>query len=148
MLYHSLVSSHIKYCNIVWGFTSRKNIERIYKLQKRGIRLLTHSPYLSPSIPLFVNTSILPVRELISLDSATFMFKLRNNILPEAFQNYFIFNSSIHDYNTRNAHNIHPQLNRISVTQSSILYNGSILWNSLQTSIKSSKTLSQFKRLY
>ena len=76
------------------------------------------------------------------------MFKLRNNILPEAFQNYFVFNSSIHDYNTRIAHNIHPPLNIISITQSSMFYNGSILWNSLQTSIKSSKTLSQFKRRY
>ena len=148
MLYHSLVSSHIKYCNIVWGFTSKKYIERIYKLHKRGIRLITHSPYLSPSIPLFVKTRFLPVRELIALDSAIFMFILRNNILPEAFHNYFIFNSSIHDYNTRNAHTIHPPLNRISITQSTIYYNGSILWNSLQTSIKSSKTLRQFKRLY
>ena len=85
---------------------------------------------------LFVKTRILPVRELISLNSAIFMFKLRNNILPESFQNYFIVNSSIHDYNTRNSHNIQPPLNRISITQSSIFYNGSILWNSLQTSIK------------
>ena len=53
-LYHSLVSSHVNYCNIVWGFTTKKNIERIHKLQKRGIRIITHSPFVSSSVPLFL----------------------------------------------------------------------------------------------
>ena len=57
--------------------------------------------------------------------------------------------TEIHNYKTRNAQNIHPPLNRILITQSSIfLYHGSILWNNLQTLIKSSKTVKQFKRLY
>ena len=43
--------------NIVWGFTTKKNIERIHKLQKRGIRIIT--PYVSSSVPLFLKMKIL-----------------------------------------------------------------------------------------
>ena len=103
MLYHSLVSSHVNYCNIVWGFTTKKNIERINKLQKRGIRIITHSSYVSSSVPLFLKMKILPVSDLVSLQTALFMFRLRNNLLPEVFNHYFTLNCSIHKYKTRNA---------------------------------------------
>jgi len=69
-------------------------------------------------------------------------------MLPDLFHNYFTLNSSIHDYNTRNVNNIHPPLNRVSITQSSTFYKGTVLWNNLNIDIKSSKTLRQFKRLY
>ena len=98
--------------------------------------------------PLRMRTNVLPISELVSLQTALFMFRLRNNFLPEVFNHYFTLNCSIHNYKTRNAQNIHPPLNRILITQSSIFYHGSILWNNLQTSIKSSKTVKQIKRLY
>ena len=56
---------------------------------------------------------ILPVSDLVSLQTALFMFRLRNNLLPEVFNHYFTLNCSIHKYKTRNAQNIHPPLNRI-----------------------------------
>ena len=122
MLYHSLVSSHVNYCNIVWGFTTKKNIERIHKLQKRGIRIITHSPFVSSSVPLFLKMKSLPVSDLVSLQTALFMFRLRNNLLPEVFNHCFTLNCSIHNYKSRNAQNIHPPLNRILITQSSIFF--------------------------
>ena len=148
MLYHTLIFTHINYCNVVWGFTSKRNMERIHKLQKRGIRLITHSLYLSPSLPLFKKMQILPFQELLSLETAIFMFKLSTNLLPKALNEYFTSNCSIHNYNTRIARNIHLPLNRTSMSQSSISYNGPVLWNSLQPQFKNSKTVKQFKRLY
>ena len=148
MLYHSLVSPHLNYCSIVWGFTSSKNINRIHRLQKRGMRIVTNSSYLSHSLPLFLKMQILPIPELISLETAIFMYKLNSNLLPCIFNDHFTVNSNIHNYNTRNAQNLHLPLNRTSCSQSSIFYNGPVLWNNIQTSIKNSKTVRQFKRLY
>ena len=86
MLYHSLVSPHLNYCSIVWGFTSSKNINRIHRLQKRGMRIVTNSSYLSHSLPLFLKMQILPIPELISLETAIFMYKLNSNLLPCIFK--------------------------------------------------------------
>ena len=80
MLYHSLISPHLNYCSIVWGFTSGKNVNRI----KQGIRIVTNSLYLSHSLPLFFKMQILPFPELISLETAIFMYKLNSNLLPSA----------------------------------------------------------------
>ena len=148
MLYHSLVSPHLNYFSTVWGFTSGKNINRIHRLQKRGIRIVTNSSYLSHSLPLFLKMQILPIPELISLETAIFMYKLNSNLLPCIFNDNFTVNSNIHNYNTRNAQNLHLPLNRTSCSQSSIFYNGPVLWNNIQTPIKNSKTVRQFKRLY
>ena len=87
-------------------------------------------------------------RDFVSLETAIFMYKLNNNLLPCTFNDYFTVNSNIHNYNTRDAQNLHLPLNRTSCSQSSIVYNGPVLWNNLQTSVKHSKTVRQFKRLY
>ena len=81
-----------------------------------NLPVVCNSSYLSPSTSLFSETKILPIDELIPLEIAKFMFKLRNNLLPEVFNDYFILNSSVHNYNTRNAQNIHPPLNRTSMS--------------------------------
>ena len=41
LLYHSLISS-----NVSWGCTSQSNINRIHKLQKHAVRIITHSKYI------------------------------------------------------------------------------------------------------
>ena len=148
MLFHALISSHINYCSIVWGFTSKRNIERIYKLQKRGIRIITHSTYLAHSLPLFKKMQVLPINESLSLDTAIFMFNLSNNLLPKIYNVIFTLNCLIHNHNTRNAQNIRLPLNRTSITQKSIFFNGPMLWNNLPLKLKNSKTVKQFKQLY
>ena len=45
-IYHSLVQSHLNFCSLVWGFTSKSNIEAIFTKQKKGLRAV---------IPGFIN---------------------------------------------------------------------------------------------
>ena len=147
MLYHALISSHFNYCNIVWGLTSKRNIERIYKLQKRGIRLIIHSFHLSHTLPIFFKMQKLPIHDLLTLSTKIFMFHLSNKLLPKMYDDYLTLNCSIYYYNTRDAQNIHLPLNRISTTQNSIFNNGPLIWNNLPTHLKNKKTVKQFKRL-
>ena len=37
-VFHSFVQSHISYCSLVWGFSSKSNIETIFTSQKKGLR--------------------------------------------------------------------------------------------------------------
>ena len=37
-VFHSFVQSHISYCNLVWGFSAKSNIESIFASQKKGLR--------------------------------------------------------------------------------------------------------------
>ena len=52
-LYYSLVFPYLIYCNEVWGNVSTVHLEPIFKIQKRTIRTITFSSYLSLLSPLF-----------------------------------------------------------------------------------------------
>ena len=48
ILYNSLVLPHLQYCILSWGFES----DRIFKLQKRAVRIITCSKYNAHTEPL------------------------------------------------------------------------------------------------
>ena len=39
-IYHSFIQSHINYCSLVWGFSSKSNIESLFVQQKKGMRAI------------------------------------------------------------------------------------------------------------
>ena len=147
-IYHTLITPYLSYCNIVWGFTSNKNINYIYLLQKRAVRIITHSSFLSPTAPIFKDLSILPIQKMITLQCGTFMFSCHNNCLPIKLQKYFVFNSSFHSYYTRNSAKYHLPLMRTSASKNSIFYHGPVIWNNLADSLKDCKSICHFKTKY
>ena len=48
-LYNSLIASHLNYRILEWGIVAT----RVEKLQKKAIRLITHSKYIAHTNPLF-----------------------------------------------------------------------------------------------
>ena len=101
MLYNSLILSHLSYCNLAWGNSYSGHLNAIKLLQKRAVRIITHSNYNSPSIPLFIKMKILPIQELITLNTLVFMYNFHSGKLPCNFKSMFVSNSSIHSNNTR-----------------------------------------------
>ena len=84
---------------------AKTKIDPIHLLQKKAIRICTGSQYLAHTNPLFNELKTLNVFHINSLQSLLFMFK--NNLLPYSFHNFFILNSTIHSYPTRNSPNFH-----------------------------------------
>jgi exonuclease III len=39
-IFHSFVQSHLNYCSLIWGFSSKSNIEALFTKQKKGIRAI------------------------------------------------------------------------------------------------------------
>ena len=50
--------------------------------------------------PLFRKTSILKFKDKINLENILFISKSINNLLPSLFNNWFVFSSDTHKYNT------------------------------------------------
>ena len=69
LLYNSIVLPHLSYCNIVWGNSYSSHLNKMEILQKRAIRILTYSMYNSHTKLLFSRMKVLPVQELISLNT-------------------------------------------------------------------------------
>ena len=97
LIYCSLISSHLNYGVVAWGF----NFQRLFKLQKRAMRLITNSKYNAHTEPIFKTLKILQLPDIFKLRCLKLYFKLKHNQLPLYFHQILIDNRAIHQYNTR-----------------------------------------------
>ena len=145
-LYYSLVYPYLTYCNIAWSSTYVTNLNRIFLLQKRVVRIISNASYRAHTTPLFSKLKILDIFKLNSFYVATFMFSYHHRLLPPSFLNLFVTNNLVHSYNTRRGTDFRPHFCRSNAKFFSVLFQGSNIWNSLPNDIKQSETLFCFKR--
>ena len=81
-LYHSFIQPYLTYCIEIWGNASQTQLDLLLKLQKRCCRILTNSPRLSPSAPMFKELGIMPINTLYKYNIGIFMYKVRMGHLP------------------------------------------------------------------
>ena len=84
MLYNSLILSHINYCLLSWG-SGIVNDHPIHLLQKKALRLVSNSDYVSHSEIICKNYRLLKVPDMFRFNLWKFYFKLMNNTLPTYF---------------------------------------------------------------
>ena len=75
------------------------------------------------------------------------MFSFKNSTLPFKFNNFFLLNSQIHNYNTRNAQSFRLPLCRTNTGKFLIYFQGPNFYNSLNSDITSSPSSASFKRI-
>ena len=147
LIYNSLILPHLSYCNHIWGNTFKSHLKKLHILQKKSVRIITKSSFYSASAPLFKSLLILPIHDLVTLNTLIFMFSVNTKLLPEKYCNMFVLNSNFHSYSTRQKHYFHLPKVRLTLSLNSLSYVGIKLWNQLDESIGSSSTLSRFKKL-
>ena len=104
MLYNTLILPHISYGIMVWGY--QRN--RLNKIQKKAIRIITSNKYNSHTEPLFKQLNMLKLEDLLKLQQLKFYSKFNEGSLPVYLQNWDITpNARVHNYNTRELGCIH-----------------------------------------
>ena len=125
----------MNYCTIIWGGAAKVHLEKLLKLQKRAVRIITGSGYLEHTAPLFKQLELLKIDEIYRFSCCIYVFKNRN-----LFQN----NSNVH--NTRRAGVIKVGFQRLSVCQRSIYFDAAKFFNQLPMEIAQVLKLGIFKR--
>ena len=136
---------YLNYGILLWGNTYRTYFDKLIKLQKWAIRTVSNSHYRSHSGPLFAKYNILTVDDMYLLELGVFMYRYSMNELPPAFNNYFKKRSDIHGYKTRHANDLNLTNNKKTFSDRTLRTSGPILWNSLDNSIKRSKSVKHFR---
>ena len=86
----------------VWGNSYATTLKPIIvTLQKQTLCIITFSKRDAPFSPIFSQLGLIKFMDLVTMQTAIFMFQYYHNLLPKAFDNYFTFILSKHDYNTR-----------------------------------------------
>jgi hypothetical protein len=66
-LYLALIHSHLTYGTLLMNSITAKNKQRIFKIQKKTIRIITGSTYNAHTTPIFLQHNILPYEKLITV---------------------------------------------------------------------------------
>ena len=98
-IYFSIFESHVNYCSLVWPQNCHA-INWLVVLQKKASRIINFQPRNSHASPLFKNSSILKFSDKVNLENTLFVSKSINNLLPSLFNNWFLFSSDQHNYET------------------------------------------------
>ena len=144
-LYCTLILPYLNYGILMWGNTCKTYLDKLIKLQKWAIRTVSNSHYRSHSRPLFAKYNVLTVDDMYLLELGVFMFKYSKSELPTVFNDYFTKRSDIHRYQTRHLNDLNLTHNKKTFSDHSIRTSGPILWNSLDKTIKTSKSIKQFR---
>ena len=64
MLYHAYIFPYMTYCIEVWGCASQTQLNCLFLLQKKIIRIMNFSHYLAHTNPLFLTMKVLPLRKI------------------------------------------------------------------------------------
>jgi hypothetical protein len=89
LYYQSFIYPHFIYCSSVWSLKSKTPMEGLLKLQKKAVRLITGSDYLSPSLPLFLKLQIIPIVFQYKINKLILVFKSKKNLTPGYLANKF-----------------------------------------------------------
>ena len=118
--YNSLVQTHLNYASatLVWDF----KCNRLVKLQKRLVRIITCSKYNAHTDPLFKSTEILKVANILDLNALKFHYKYLHGKLLYFYSFNIVTQGSQHSYNTRQSEQIRTERTRAEYCDNRLIF--------------------------
>ena len=108
-LYNSLVQPNLNFAILVLGY----KCNRLVKLQKRLVRIITRSKYNAHTDPLVKRTETLKVANTLDLNALKFYYKYLHGKLPSYLYSFnIVTQGSQHTYNTRQSEQIRTESTR------------------------------------
>nr|CAH7738139.1 unnamed protein product [Callosobruchus chinensis] len=106
IVYFSIFHSHLSYGTMLWGNSVAYN--RIFVLQKKALRVITHSKYGSSCRHLSKNLKVLPLPSIYIYEAIMYIHSNQNKYLTPA---------GIHKYCIRNPSNLRSLYSRLTMTK-------------------------------
>ena len=142
--YNAFILPHLTYSSSVWALKNKLQMETLFCLQKRTIRLIMNAPYISHTLPFFKRLGLLPITFAIKIRKLSLVYKCLYSLAPDYLCSKFSFVTS----STRRGSSkilfvpVHTGMSSKSFTIS-----GARLWNSLPEDIRTAESLLTFKFL-
>ena len=80
----------------IWGLSEKQFTDKIFKIQKNALRIISRAGFNSHTSPLFKSYNILKVQDQVILMNWLFVHDYLNGKLPKSFDNTFTKLSDVH----------------------------------------------------
>lgn len=144
-IYNTCILPHFNYCSSILYLLNKNEMDRLQKLQNRGMRLILGCSRLTSIKDMLSTLRWLSVKKYVTFFTLVFVHKIKNDLAPKYLQDMLVYNTNIHNYNTRTNLNFHLQTYRKKSSQNSLFFKGLSEYNDLPVDIKNSSTLNIFK---
>ena len=143
MLYDAYIMSAFAYCPLIWMFCGKSGNGLVNKTHHRALRAVYQEFELN--LPKLLNKDDSVTVHISNLRSLmTEIYKSLNKLNPEFMWDYFQIKSTPYSHRNGQLLNI-PAVRTKAYGINSLLFRGSILWNSVPINIKASCSVNIFK---
>jgi len=143
-VYNAIVLPILDYSLILWGFTYNSHINRLERLQRRALRVMSFSAFDADSDPLFKRMGIMTIKERLLFNTLIYIFKALNSLSSFNSLNYFKVKSYRSGTRASNQINLEIPFTRLTVFSNSIFVKGCKMYNTIDVKLRSVDKLSKF----
>ena len=143
---NALVFSKLFYCSNVWANSSNCNIDKLQSVQIFACRIVSGARKFDHVTPILKELEWLPVSSQLYHRNATLAFKCMTGCAPDYLTSIFIKRADISKRTTRSSQQLNIPLIRTATGQRTFCYRTTTIWNSLDLTLKLSRTISIFKK--
>jgi hypothetical protein len=151
MYYNAYILPCFDYCCTVWGkgISSKSDVNKILKIQKRAARIILNKPVLTCSLDMFRELNWLTFEHRCAYHMGLLIFKCKKQLLPIYMSELITFSSNS-TYRLRSSERneliqLKPRTNYLKDTFS---YSSNEVWKKMPTEIRNCTTVISFKRNY
>ena len=130
----------------MWGNNKIGNNNRLATLQKKAIRIISNSHYLSHTEKLFKELNILKLSDMYVYQGIKLFYNSINGNAPVYISECVKSNTSVHRYNTRQRQNIYKRPTLSKLHEQTLNNKLNQTWNLLPNNIKEKNTTMSYSR--
>ena len=133
-LYHTMMLSHIRYCNLTWCFGNDTIKKSLQAQCNKFLRAGLHLGWRDSVRDIMKKHKLLNLQQICASELAKTMHKIHALFYPEQF--YDFFTPVPHSYNTSSADRYIPTFHSLTTTRQSLSYRGPKVWTFLDDAVK------------
>ena len=147
MLYYSLIYPYLYYCVEHWSSATKKNLDKLNKLQNKSLCIINCVKRRSHCTLLYKNCKILKFADVANLKCITYMHDVHLKNVPQQILKIFPKRYSLFRRRLRHDNNFITKEHRLKIKGDSLLIRGPKLWNSMNASLKTCKSRKTIKKI-
>lgn len=148
-IYNTIIEPTIHYCDTVWGYCSKTNINRMNRLKRRCARAITNNyDWDIPGESLMSTLNIHQFEQKRNYHTACLTFKVINNLSAPYLSDKLSNINHGHHTRATASHNLLLPFPKHEFAKQTFSYTASKCWNKLPLNIKTTQTFTSFKHKY
>ena len=146
-IYYAHIYSHLSYGISAWGSMAKKSdITSLFVIQKQCIRLVHNCRITADCTPLFKQSKMLSLHNIINVELAKLGYSINRKLLPKLILDIYDKNGGkkIHSYPTRNKMTPNIQKHHLIQFNRSFICRSTVIYTNLPTEIKQKQNIYRF----